>query len=298
MALFSNTRDALVEQILKSIMPAGSWYEGTATSGSTSTIADTSRYEIDDYFQNTNPVSRVYIRTTTDNAAPIGEQREVSDFVQNTGAFTTEPDWSATTAAGDTYAVLAEYLWDEVTSAINMAIDKAASRKLLVEKLDTSIILASSVYEYIVPDNFVYIYGISMEDGADNFPEPIPPDHWKIVRGASPPRIHLLRFPQERTQQDVFYGGLWADSEIVAARALQVEGLAKQPRLTSDTDLCELDPEYICHQAAAYLHGKRVQKRENDLDEHAVQYGRCLEIAEAALRNNSRPLPANSRRVM
>ena len=214
MALFSITRDALIERILDLLMPGPQtvWYEGTATGGSTTTLVDTSRYEEDDYFQNTSPQSWVYVRTTTDSAAPIGQTRRITDWVQSSGTATIAPALTATLASGDTYAIINEYQWAEVVAAINMAIDRAAMEGLWAEKIDESVALRTTTYEYSIPSGFRLIYRITPQDTQGDYPEEIPYDQWRIVRGASTPQIHLQRFPVDQQAGGFWYHGLWADA--------------------------------------------------------------------------------------
>ncbi len=266
MAIFSNTLDSLIERCFKLCL--GTWYEGTCTGGTTGTVVDSSRYEADDYFQNIDAWAR--IRTTTDDAAPKGEERKISDWVQSGGTATVLPIFSAESGIGDTYAFTYEYRWDEVKEAINAAIDIVA-RAALVEKIDTSIQLQSSVYEYAIPSGFLYIYRISQATDEGDYPDPVPPDQYKIIRGTNPPRIHFYRFPIEMQTDRHSYGGLFGDDDITANRILRVEGLARQDTLTKDTDLCKIDPNFVCFQAAALLHSRRIKRADTDPDEHRVQ---------------------------
>jgi len=292
MALYENTADQLIEFTLDSVL--GDLWEGTATGGTNGTMADTSRYESDDFFQSLTPPARIYIRTTTDAAAPIGESRESTDWVQTGGTLTFLPVMTAVVGAGDTYAISSEYTWAEVKRAINLAIDDAA-RDMLIEKLDESTELVSSVYEYDVPTGFVYVYRVTMEDGSGNYPSPIPPDQYRIVRGKPTPRLHLSRMRNEQQYQGHWYGELWASADLTAARSLRIEGLARQPKLVLDTDLCYLNPVFVCYKAGELLHARRVRRSDNDPDEHQTQMVICRNIAEGARALTK--LPADSKRV-
>ena len=302
MALHSNTLDALHERIGRLILR--DWKTGTTggvlTGGSTSTFVDTSLVEVADYFQETVPVSKIKIRTTTDGADPVGEIRTITDWTA-AGTGTIDPVWT-TTAAGDTYAIYKEYEWDEVTAAINTAIDMAA-KVALVDKIDHSVALVSGTYEYAIPSGFIYIYRISMANGDGEYPDPIPPDQWSIVRAMGTPRIHLHRFPAEQQFQGHYYTGLWADGGIEAGRTLRIEGYEKQEKLVNDYDICKIDPTFVTYQASALLHAARIRKPENEPDDHRTQYGVCKSLADEASGGGpyytrlQTQLPADCRRV-
>uniref|UniRef100_A0A6M3L501 Uncharacterized protein n=1 Tax=viral metagenome TaxID=1070528 RepID=A0A6M3L501_9ZZZZ len=297
MAIFNNTLDDLVEITLATIMPPESWFEGTATSGSTSTVADTvNRTEADDYF-NSMPHSEVYIRTTTDSAAPIRERRDISGFANTGGVVTISPVFSAVVGAGDVYAILTEYPWAEVKRAINMAIDKAKSDGLLIEKIDETVELVAANYDYLIPTGFMYIYRVTMADGDGNFLQPVPPNQWHIIRGTSTPTLRLDVFSDEQKHTGHYYGQTWAESSLTDGRLLRIEGYGAQPRLDNDTDICKLSPEYVCYQAATYLHSRRIKRAESDPDEHATQASLCSTFARAALSQSRTQFPPDCRRV-
>lgn len=297
MAVYSNTLDDLIEITLGTVMPPGCWYSGDCDASAVGTMVDATRYEEDDFFQNTVPQSWVYIRTTTDNAAPRGETRRITDWTQSSGSATCAPNFSAAPGAGDTYAIVNEYSWSETKDAINMAIYMARDRGLFVDKLDESVYLASDTYEYPIPEGFSYIYRISMADGDDNFQDSIPSDQWDIIRGASVPLIRLRTFAKNEKHEGHYYGSTWVSTSLADGRVLRIEGLECQTKLENDYDICKLSPEYISYMAGYILHNKRVKRRENDPDEHATQAAICLAQAEAAAKRTRGRLPANTRRV-
>jgi len=298
MAVFSNSLDALIELVMKVPLTAAgkNWWEGTCTGGTTTTVVDTSRYEADDYFQELSPLVQVKIRTTTDEAAPQGEVRYITDWVQSTGTATVHSAFSASVGAGDTYAILYDYTWDEVKSAINMAIDAAVQKQILLFGTDETTELVADTYEYSVPSGFIRIYRVSMEDDDGNYPNPIPPDQWKIIHGDTP-KLHLYRFPSAGKYNGHYYGNLWADSSIVAGRHLRIEGLKRQARLSGDTDTCEIDPNYVAYQAAAFLHASRIRQSVNDPDDHRAQFEICQGMADRFAKAARVQLPPDCKRV-
>lgn len=296
MAIYSVSLADLVARTL--IVPMGNkqgWF-GTCTGGTTATFVDSGRYEKDDYFQNLSPQGKVRILSTTDGAAPLGEERFITDWVQSTGTGTVHDNFSAAPASGDTYGIFSEYTWDEVVEAINMAIDRAAEprHQVLVPYIDETTTAQSSTYEYNVPVGFITIHRISMADGNGDFPDPVNPTEYRIIR-AGVPKIHFIRFPTEDQLQDHIYSDLFADTGVTAGRLLRIEGLKRQERLSHETDLCSLNPSYVIYQAAAHLHESRMTG--NDPDEHRTKAVMCQEKANQFLREAKMEFPINTKRV-
>ena len=297
MVQHSNTLDALIERILNNIMPPGSWFAGTATGGGADNVADTTnRNEADDYF-NDLPHAEVYIRSTTDGAAPVGERRDISDFTQSSGKIDVSDNFSGGVAANDTYAILTDYPWLEVQGAINMAIDQAKDEGLLTEKIDESVELVAAEYDYAVPAGFTHIYRVTMADGSGNFLQPVPPNQWHIVRGTPTPTLRLDVFSDEQKHDGHYYGQTWAESSLTAGRLLRIEGFQAQPKLDDNTDICFISPDYVCYQAASNLHSRRIKRRENDPDEHATQASITGSRAVSALRTIRTQFPPDTRNV-
>lgn len=299
MGLFDYTLDALIERTCQLGLEEGTWFEGECDASAVGTLVDATRYEPDDYFQEVGAWAR--IRTTTDNAAPIGEERKITDWTQSTGTASVLPVFSAAPGASDTYVFLVNYRWAEIREAINAAIDMVA-RKVLVPLHDETVRLESSVYEYPVPSGFLYVNKISMDNGSGEFPDQVLPDQWHIILGTNPPRIHFERFPREARLAGHTYGNFWAEGGLTEARIIRIEGLARQNTLSLDTDSCQINPDFICYQAAALLHARRIRKQ--DEDAHSVQFGICQGIADNIsgggpnYSNLTTQLPMNSKRVV
>jgi hypothetical protein len=278
MSIYSTSLSQLVERVCRLYLHE--WKSGTITGApTTAQIIDSSRNEADDYFQNTVPVSRARILSTTDGAAPKGEEREFTDWANATKVGTLAPVFSAAPAAGDTYAIFSEYYWDDIVAAINAAIDSVATN-ILVEKIDETLTAQDDTYEYTVPSGFLYIYRISQADGDGDFPNPVPPTHYTIVRGAAVPRIHFKRFPVAQQFQDHYYSDLWAAADMADGRIFRIEGLGRQETLADEEDICQIDPNFICAQAAALLHASRIRRPENEPDDHRTQFGICQGLAD------------------
>lgn len=294
MSLYETTRAELIERILK--IPLQDWKGGVVDSGTTATVVDDERDEVDDYFQNTTPISWVRIVSTTDGAAPKGEQRKITDFTQSTGTITVSDDklFSITPGAGDTYAILSEYTWDELAEAINAVID-SLTENALIYKIDETTELQSDTYEYAIPDGFVTIHRLSQENDDGDYPDPIPPDQYRIIRGETP-RIHFYRMPIDMQFSGHYYGELWVESELSDGKHLRIEGYGKQSRLTTDDSICYLNPNYIVWKAATYVLGARIT--ENDYDAFRVRRDNANAEAEVFLKNLSlTKFPPDTKRV-
>jgi hypothetical protein len=299
MPLYETTMESLIERLCRTVL--NDWKTGTATGGSTTTVVDAVRRdEPDDYFQNTIPVSYAYIRTTTDNLAPKGEERKASDFANTGGSLTVTPAFSVTTGAGDTYAIIHLKRWDELKEYLNSAIDLVKSEVLLPKIDETSITIQPDTYEYPLPSGFTHIYRVTQADAnGDFYDAPIDPTHYTIVRAATTPMLHFKKAPAELALADHFYGMLWYDAESTDDRKLRVEGMGLQSRLVGDQDICYINPSFVVAQAGAFVHASLSRRSDNEPDDHATQFKIWQSIADN-IRGNAGfrvPLPPNTKRV-
>lgn len=287
--MYNNTLDSLV--IALGELYLGDCWHGTATDGSTTTLADTTaRSEPDDFFNSQN--AEIYFRT----GANKGLTRRISDFVSSTGTST----WvTAATAvvAGVKYSIHAQYRRPRLVRAINEAIERV--RESPIRKSSTSIVLATGTYEYPVPDGFLYINRITMEDGDGQFDgeEPIPNDQWG-VSFEDGYRIRFHRFPLADAPEGWNYTGFWADNELTSGRRLRVEGIGYQAVLANDTDICSLNPDYVLNHAAAILIATSAGASPN-IAASASQRASMLQrrADEARVLHTIRSLPVGSKRV-
>jgi len=255
-------RASLIEMMLR--VPLRAWKGGVVDSGSTSTVVDDERPESDDTFQNTTPVSVVRIVSTTDGAAPKGEQSRITDFTQSTGTITISTDKPFTVApgAGDTYAILSEYDWLELAAAVNLVID-SLPEAALVPKIDETMTAQADTQEYTLPNGFRVIYRITQENGDGDYVTPIPPDQYTIL-DTNPPKLKLYQFPSELDAEGFYYGTLWYNSMLSDGKHFRIEGFAKQGKLETDDDICYLNPLYIVFKAASLVLASRVTAADYD----------------------------------
>ena len=269
MTTYNTTLVDLVEMTARLF---GDWKSGIVDSGSTTTIVDDTRQEPDDYFQNTNPVSVVHITSTTDGSAPQGEYSAATDSTHSSGTITVSTDKPFTVApeAGDKYAVLSELDWDEVKWAINTAIQMVAKDALEWVVDETTVVIQSAAYEYALPTNFVRLFRVTQANSDGDFPYPIPPDNYKVIKGSTP-KIHFYRTNESVLGKDIYYSALWANSDLSDGKALRLEGLAMPTKLENNADTTGISPSYIMFQAAALLHRNRIADPRYDADYHKVR---------------------------
>lgn len=140
-----------------------SFVQGTATGGSTTTVIDTNLLDTgqfaDDHFNGCH----VYISDTTDDAAPKGESRYITDFVSSTGVVTVGQAFSATVEAGDTYDLHISYSPAELNEALLVAVRDW--------RLYTGLALSSDTSEYALAASGLHeasqVIGISFRQSSD-----------------------------------------------------------------------------------------------------------------------------------
>lgn len=297
MALYSLTARQLIEQIgLLGLSDMGMWKAGTATGGSTSSLVDTvNRFEADDFFNTQIPTARIHIYSTTDGQAPQGEERFITDWGQSSLTAVVSPAFSAAVEAGDKYVILSEFSWQELLAAINMAIDEIAGL-VLVPVVDETLTLTTGTYELALPSEFQYVSQVTVADSDGSFINPLAPTDWRILQG-DPAKLQLMRLLEGSTA-NIQIASRYSSEPLPNGRAVRIEGMASQARLVDDADVCNLDPNFIVHRAAAWVLSKRA--RRSDAEPNGYQTLAAYHNAEADKRLGklSMQLPPGSRRVM
>lgn len=118
----------------------------TATGGTVSTLVDSARSEADDYWSN----SWLFIATTTDGLAPVGQEALVTDFAAVSRTLTFIPAMSATVHSGDTYELRRYFSAIGIHEAINAAIDETQSFFPPIT-MDESLVIRTGISEYPLP---------------------------------------------------------------------------------------------------------------------------------------------------
>ena len=287
--IHSNSLDALIELTCRLYLH--DWVEGVVTGTPTASYIDdsTNRFEDDDHFND----MELYMRT----GDAAGDSRIIDDFDGTTNnRITAKSNFSSTPSAADTYAILDKYRWAELKAAVNQAIEIVAERALVWVEDETSIELIASQYEYDIPTTFLWITRITMADSDGNFYDaPIPWDSYKIVHTPTA-QLHFIQMPNDLKYDGHTLGSLWANSGFTAGRKLRLEGLGSPAKLTTDSSVCSINPEYVCRQAAAILHSSRIIG--DDPSEHRTQFDICQKRADIELHRIVRmQMPAGAKRV-
>lgn len=117
-------------QTLEQLRTALAWsvsrmFTGTATGGTTTTLIDVAglpRFTETDALQG----GRIYIVTTTDGLAPVGESRRIQTYTTGTQTITVDRAFTAAVGAGDLYEIyLAPLTMEQWNHCINTAIRRA-----------------------------------------------------------------------------------------------------------------------------------------------------------------------------
>ena len=118
----------------------GGLIQGTATGGSTTTLIDTNLLDSGEFADDHLNGGDLYITDTTDDLAPKGEARYITDFVQSTGTASVGRAFTAAPGAGDTYDVYLKYTKEDLDTALMLAISDW--------RMVTSLTLSANTAEY------------------------------------------------------------------------------------------------------------------------------------------------------
>ncbi len=142
----------------------GHYIEGTATGGSTTTVADSSA--LPGFADDSLNTSWAAIITDAGgaHAAPEGQARAVSDFVASTGTLTVSQAFTAAVASGDTYRVWAGPALYALLEAVKSAL-RAAWPDWYAEVTDTTLTLANNTYEYTIPATIERLTAVYVDVG-------------------------------------------------------------------------------------------------------------------------------------
>jgi hypothetical protein len=156
----------------------GNYLSITPTSGSTTTVVDTADlYQPDDYWVN----HYAYVLTDAGgaSAAPEGEERAITDFVQSTYTLTVAPAFSAAVAAGDTVELL-PLQRSVYERAINNAVEAAAETWPVIAVDTSTVTKAANDYDYTLPTDIVRLLSVWYRDDTD---EPFVrlKGHWRVT---------------------------------------------------------------------------------------------------------------------
>ena len=206
------TRAEMVEEVARRM---GYYLRGTATGGSTTTVVDTAALlALDDFWVGH------YVYVVEDaggaGAAPEGEERAVTDYVQSTATLTIAPAFTAAVGAGDTFELLALRRAD-VIAAINAAIRASGETWLVYQVDDNTVTIADDDYDYDLPTDLARMLAVWTRDETD---EP-----WVEVRG------EMWRVAKTPGAQELVFGTL---AGLGDGDAIRLEYMARVAEMGSD----------------------------------------------------------------
>jgi len=233
---------AVVRQYLSS--QVGDLIMGTFDSGDTNNAVDDMLRKADDYYNEHH--FRCYIYGGTN----IGNEREVSDWVNSSHQLEFDPGYTSSIDATSLYELHRIFTEDEYRKAINMAIQSLILPKYVLDKIDaTTITLVADIYEYTLPEGMDYIQRIITEDSADSGEfdanDEIDPRIWELI---SPRKVKLHE----------------SRYSITAGLDLRVEGQGRQTTVTDDADEIELPLEWLVQKAITFLPKAKIQSNKLD----------------------------------
>ena len=150
----------------------GEVYYGTATGGTTTTVVDSDIANM--LSEDTFNFGMILVTDTTDDLAPKGEMRFISDFADDDGTITVPVAFSAAPGTGDRYAV-ADSRWtiEQIIGGINRGLVAIGD----MPQLDVSLTTSGRLTRYTLPSGvnkrnlaMVYIQELSTTD--DELPLP------------------------------------------------------------------------------------------------------------------------------
>ncbi len=261
MSLFSNQLST-VRQYLSGAV--GDLILSTPSSASSVVALDTMLRKGDDYYNEHHYRGYCYEGTA------IGQEREVSDFASG-GTVTFAPAFSPALTTGDKIEFHHIFTEGEYRKSINLAIESLAGKYLVDLKDETTITLAADTYEYELPLSFLYLHRVITEKeaggGVFEASGEIDVRDWDIIKSYPPKlKLHESRY------------------SITAGKDLRLEGQGTQAKVTADTDVIYLPPDWVVNKAITFLPKDKIQS--NKLD---TTYQQALLLAGKEPRNYPDP---------
>ncbi len=175
-----------------------------------------------------------------------GTSFSVTDFEDTGGIVSFGPPLPEDVDADDRFYMLIDpFTPEELIDALNVAIDMVDD-EALQDRVDESLVVSNSVWEYPVPAGLLYIEAVVLESGTSGRYSPsrdtIDERHWDI----------LTRQPEPL---------LWFDDQYTALvdnRHLRLIGQAAASQMSSDLEVCPVGDAFLLYQAKAMLHESRI----------------------------------------
>lgn len=221
----------------------------TATGGSVTTIISTSGlYETDD--AHIGKFAYVLTDVGGASAAPEGQERPITDYVQSTATLTVDPAFTVAVANGDIIELL-NVRRDSIENTINASIRTAGNAWLVLTTDDSTITIAEDDYDYTLPTDVVRLLGVYTRDATD--------DPWK--------RLVHWRVAKTPGAQELVFDNL---DGMDAGHLIRLEYLARPSQPSTDTGTLGVgEPaeaemvEYIIAQSLYLLHEQNASAEVN-----------------------------------
>lgn len=265
----AKTRADLIQYVVERF---GRYRKLTATSGSTSTVLDTATLiEPDDFW--VGHLAYVLTDAAGLSAAPQGQERPVTDYVQSTATLTVAPAFTVAVAVGDIVELL-PVRRGVIVDAINEAIRSAGETWPVVKKDTTTVNLADADYEYSLPTDMVRLLDVwHMANTGDPYYR-VPHRNWHVE---GTPGAQVLYFDR--------LTGLDTDGTIM----LQYVGYPSE--LSADTtalgvgDVAERElVQFVIERALAWLHERAASENVGAFREHMTLAQQGYDRAETMQR--------------
>jgi len=180
----------------------------------------------------------------------IGQEREVSGWVNTGTTITFNPAFSPALTTGDKLELHHIFTEDEYRRAINAAIASLKDGKYIIDMSDeATIALSANTYEYSLPSTMSFVHRIITEEtaggGVFNEADVIDPRDWRLISSRK------LKLNDDRYS-------------IVAGKDLRVEGQGAQAEVTSDTATIALPLEWLIQKAITFLPKSKIQSNKLD----------------------------------
>jgi hypothetical protein len=206
---------------------------------------------------------------------------EVTASLKAAGKLTISPAAPFTIDAQDLIELHQDFTPAEINDAINLSISMV-DEEALIDIVDESIQVRSTVFEYVLPLSIYSIDRIYQEQSTEDRYSPsaniIDQRHWRILHGSTP--------------------RLWFNDSYVsltADRNLRIVGQKSQPQLDLDDDLCSINQAFIVYQAKALLHESKIRGEGSEFEGHSTQMR--LAQAMAAMERERISVPLRGLRV-
>ena len=169
------TRADLVAEVARRF---GYYQRGTVDVGTTTTIQDTAGLLApDDYW--IGHYATIVTDAGGEGAAPEGEERPVTDYVQSTATLVVDPPFSAQVGSDDVYELL-PIPRSEIEAALAAGVRAAGETWLRVVQDTTTVEIADGDYDYDLPTDLARLLAVWVMSGTSAVWSPVAGRLWRV----------------------------------------------------------------------------------------------------------------------